>query len=93
MVRTFGFQPKNGVSITLGSSKYIKCSNCENLTKNKKFCSLECSQISQRKVVDRPSYNELKNNYLEFGYKKTGSIYGVADNTIKKWIKQYESIS
>ena len=47
------------------------------------------SFISQRKV-ERPPLNELKKIIAENGYKKTGEIFNVSDNSIRKWLKSYE---
>jgi 5-methylcytosine-specific restriction endonuclease McrA len=57
-------------------SKYGKrCRNCA----AKKF--------NRRKVIDRPSKEILLADVKEFGYRGTGRKYGVADNTIRKWLK------
>lgn len=56
---------------------------------NKNYCSLNCTRLSNR-VVERPSkimlVEQLINqpNYLELGRQ-----YGVSDNAIRKWCKQY----
>jgi integrase len=44
----------------------------------------------QRKV-NRPSYGELKRDVELMGYVATGKKYGVSDNSIRKWLKFYES--
>jgi hypothetical protein len=38
----------------------------------------------------RPPYNELNSSIANIGYSATGRIYGVSDNSIRKWIKFYE---
>ena len=35
-----------------------------------------------------PSYEELKNHLDKLPYTKVGKIYGVSDNTIRKWEKK-----
>jgi len=57
---------------------------------NKNFTiSEKNSQLSQRKV-ERPSYKNLLSEVKDIGYVKTGKIYNVSDNCIRKWIKMYE---
>lgn len=58
--------------------------NLENKEKHKSHNS------NQRKVKDRPPYIQLFGEIKEFGYTGTGRIYGVSDNTIRKWKKYYE---
>ena len=45
--------------------------------------------ISPRKV-ERPPYKQLLLEISESGYVKTGKLYGVSDNSIRKWVKMYE---
>jgi prophage antirepressor-like protein len=47
--------------------------------------------ICNRKIIDRPSLEELiaDLNILK-NMKKVGEKYGVSDNTIRKWIKNYD---
>lgn len=63
---------------------YISKRNYSGLTKKEINRS-----IKQRKVV-RPNIDTLKNEIKEFGYLKTGKIYGVSDNSIRKWVSFYE---
>lgn len=57
-----------------------------------RFCSINCSSVSQRKV-DRPSKSELK-KLLEskVSWTKLGKMFGVSDNAVRKWAKKYELI-
>ena len=53
------------------------------------FTELEIlSKFKQRKV-QRPSLEVLLNQTKEIGFPKTGKIYNVSENTIRKWIKAY----
>jgi very-short-patch-repair endonuclease len=45
--------------------------------------------INQRKI-ERPEKEILKKQIEEYGYSKTGRIYGVSDNAVRKWIKFYD---
>lgn len=76
--------------------------NCNNINKkdnlklqrdlNKGFTDKElAAQLKQRKVV-RPSLQILLDNLNKMGYTSTGKLYGVSDNTIRKWIKYYEKV-
>jgi very-short-patch-repair endonuclease len=47
------------------------------------------SSISQRRV-ERPPYEQLKQEVKELGYVGTGKKYGVSDNGIRRWVKTYE---
>jgi very-short-patch-repair endonuclease len=47
------------------------------------------SCIKQRKVK-RPDYKTLKQLVSELKYVKTGKMFGVSENTIRKWLKFYE---
>lgn len=50
---------------------------------------IECFNLKQRKV-DRPSYEILKYDISILGYTDTGKKYNVSDNSIRKWLKNYE---
>lgn len=47
------------------------------------------SSLSQRKA-ERPPYEQLIKEINELGYVGTGRKYGVSDNAIRKWKKNYE---
>jgi predicted RNA-binding Zn-ribbon protein involved in translation (DUF1610 family) len=48
--------------------------------------------INQRKVKERPSYEQLQREIKKLGYVGTGKKYDVSDNAIRRWIKLYEKI-
>lgn len=62
---------------------------CGNETSKENNICFKCASLKQRKVKNRPSLEILINEVTNFGYSKTGLKYGVSDNCIKKWIKQY----
>ena len=66
---------------------YCSCGN--EIIKNSKNCS-ECQHKNQRKVKERPTYEQLLKDIEETNYSATGRKYGVSDNAIRKWIKQYK---
>ena len=58
-----------------------------------RFCSRSCGQRQAgmvRRRVDRPSYPELMEQIEEFGYLGVGRLYGVSDNSIRKWVRLYK---
>ena len=67
----------------------LKCIGCNKLLdyKNKSgYCRL-CYNIQQRKIKNRPSKSELLKLLVTNSYCAIGRIYGVSDNTIRKWLK------
>lgn len=62
--------------------KICKCG--KHISDNNSMC-VDCYRDKQKK--DRPDLNVLKNSVTNIGYSATGRLYGVSDNTIRKWIK------
>lgn len=63
-----------------------------------RYCSRACGsrwdrpragRPEQRKV-ERPPHSQLLTEICEHGYLAVGRKYGVSDNAIRKWIRQYE---
>lgn len=69
-----------------------KCEHCgkEFTTKdtNRKYCSVKCRADHSRKVA-RPSCEQLVNEVKESSFVQVGKKYGVTDNAIRKWLKDY----
>lgn len=69
------------------------CKNCgKKLIKSQNsFCSQECYH---KFISKKPEKDELVDNYklLKGNKTKLGSLYGVSDNAVKKWLKYYEII-
>lgn len=55
---------------------------------NKNTCSKRCNSIFRRKV-DRPTKEQLQKDLSELSMVQIGKMYGVSNNAIKKWAKQY----
>jgi hypothetical protein len=63
-----------------------------------RHCSRRCGGLSEagtiaaiaRRRAERPAYDQLKKEIEELGYLGTGRRYGVSDNAIRKWLRQYE---
>lgn len=64
-----------------------KCRCGKIISKNSKNCK-DCYS-EQNKKVERPKLEKLIKDVEEIGYKATGRLYGVSDNTIRKWINKY----
>jgi hypothetical protein len=63
-----------------------------------RYCSRYCAvrrrrdgraRVAQRKAA-RPPYTHLIREVEALGYAGTGRRYGVSDNAIRKWLRQYE---
>jgi hypothetical protein len=77
------------------------CDGCgEHFSPNRpapRFCSQECwarnkgrAPQPDRRRVRRPPYEQLVAEIDECGYLATGRRYGVSDNAVRKWMRQYE---
>jgi hypothetical protein len=63
-----------------------------------RYCSRHCgvrrkrngSPQPERRKVARPPYTHLIREIDALGYAGTGRRYGVSDNAIRKWVRQYE---
>jgi transposase/very-short-patch-repair endonuclease len=56
--------------------------------KDRIYCSAKCWAVATRKVK-RPSKEELEKLILEKQFIQIGKDFGVTDNTIRKWCRQY----
>lgn len=72
--------------------KAINCEDCgsEFMPENsrQRFCSLECSRRSSRKV-ERPNKDELYSLLLNNPFSKVGSMFNVTDNAVRRWCRSY----
>jgi hypothetical protein len=68
-------------------------------TVRQSYCSRDCGQrwdrkrvpkLGQRKVRERPPYEQLLAEITEDGWTAVGRKYGVSDNAIRKWMRTYE---
>jgi len=71
----------------------VQCKTCLKAFKTKRpeqiYCSDNCSQISQWKVKERPSKELLLELLDKMSMVRIGKMYGVSDNTIRKWSKYH----
>ena len=73
-----------------------KCMGCGKSYETKggtgrKFCSSECHKLSLRRAV-RPSSNQLSEEMKMHTWVYLGRKYGVTDNAVKKWARNYNLI-
>lgn len=67
--------------------KYF-CKLCgKEVSRGAEYC-VECYNLTKRKV-ERPSRAELKNLIRNNSFCSIGRIYGVSDNAVRKWCKNY----
>jgi hypothetical protein len=68
-------------------------------TPRQRYCSRFCGQRWPRRPgvpnlalrrVERPPYDTLRDEIERFGYSAVGRKYGVSDNAIRKWVRQYQ---
>lgn len=65
-----------------------KCLICDEDVYGTIYCSRKCSNFGQRKVK-RPSKETLEKDIEQLPFTTIGKKYGVSDNTIRKWAKDY----
>ena len=73
------------------NSKCI-CNLCNiNLKEKRANMCVQCKIMKSRKVI-RPSHNQLIEDMKTMSMVQIGKKYGVSDNAVRKWIKNYEKI-
>lgn len=55
---------------------------------NNKHCSTKCSNIGRR-IVERPSKEQLEIEISNSSWVSLGKKYGVSDNAVRKWARRY----
>jgi hypothetical protein len=58
-------------------------------THGQKYCTPGCASLARRKVVDRPTQRQLQELLLKVPMTTIGRMYGVTDNSVRKWAKAY----
>ena len=75
-----------------------KCLTCDiplnTFHKQQRYCSLKCRPVypryDSRKVKNRPTKEKLAELMQTTSMVKIGKMFGVSDNSIRKWAKQYQ---
>lgn len=65
-----------------------KCPKCGGDVYGTEYCGWECARLARRKV-QRPYREHLAKEIQEMGWTALGRKYGVTDNAVRKWAKQY----
>lgn len=86
-VSNFDTLIKYGDYITKIEKKKYYCECGNEKGKTPKHC-VTCSNNKRRKV-ERPQHEQLVNEIKELGYVGVGRKYGVSDNAVRKWLKNY----
>lgn len=75
---------------TIEVEKHYFCARCgKEISKGGVLC-VECRIIEQRKVINRPTREELKEMIRKEPFTTIGAKYKVTDNSIRKWCKSYD---
>ena len=72
-------------------TEVVRCVSCgKEIEKDSKttLCS-DCFHKTQRKVINRPDKETLLNLLSKTSFLSVGKMYGVSDNTVRKWCKFY----
>lgn len=67
--------------------KHVYCKRCGKEITKKASYRKECSHILQQRT-DKPSREELKDLIYNNSFLAIGRVFGVSDNTIRKWCKR-----
>ena len=88
----------NGIKDT-DIRKYLKpliemaCKKCNKtfytIREDAEHCSILCAQLSCRKVIDRPTKDELERLISEKPMVQIAKMYDVSDVAVGKWAKRY----
>lgn len=71
-----------------------QCSKCGSSihSQSKTGICRSCSQVGKRRKVERPSKEALAKLIQESTWVEIGKKFGVSDNAVRKWAKQYDLI-
>lgn len=84
-----------------GGGKKCDNENCNNRIRLKSKTCISCYSNNRKRIekiekekkktrkVERPEYETLVSEVIEYGYCWVGRKYGVSDNAVRKWIKNY----
>lgn len=72
----------------LKAHKIYYCKYCGKIVSSGNNCCVECASINRR-IVERPSREELKNLIREKTFLEIGKMFNVSDNAIRKWCDKY----
>lgn len=78
----------------LYKQKRHNCINCGKLIKQNKSCQCyichrKTEKLDRRKVVNRPTLQEIQEMLTRMSWSEIGRKYGVSCNAVRKWVKSY----
>ena len=72
----------------MGEAKVAYCIDCGvRLSDSRAIRCRDCANIYARVVKERPSKDELQKMVDDTSYSAVSRIFGVSDNTIRKWMR------
>lgn len=85
---------KNRIKGGIASSRKLvvipRCQKCDfPINEGAIYCSAKCYTVGRRKVSKRPSLKKIKRLLRTLSWVKLGKRYGVSDNAIRKWVRDY----
>lgn len=90
----FGLKAPDKISVKkINCNLTNTCADCKTPVKQRADRCLECfkKHKKQKALQNRPDYIQLKEDIEQGNYSSVGRKYGVADNTIRKWMREYEA--
>ena len=72
-------------------NRAIRCTSCSNKIIENANKSILKDIITIDSKTKRPSYNQLVEDKTTLSMIQIGKKYGVSDNTIRKWLKKYQT--
>lgn len=84
--RSNNYRPRNPIKPKI-------CKQCGAIffskEKDQNFCSMNCANLAKR-IVERPTREILKQEIREQSFISLSKKYGVSDNAIRRWCKNYK---
>ena len=86
----YPIRQRNAITLKKRGLQYVKCPICgKEILSSKKYCSAKCAHMSQRKVKNRPTKEQLELLVKDNSFEGLGRQFGVTGNAVKKWCETY----
>lgn len=83
-----GWMRRMGIDPKTYPTKLCECCGIVLSVEQTTYCNPKCQALGRRKV-ERPNQEQLEADMLIMSMVKVGEKYGVSDNAVRKWCKQY----